>query len=347
MMNQKIVKEAIVSMPKTPGLRTGWYSWQQALRDCITNPQELLQQLQLDQQIPLAKQQAIAHFGLRVPRQFVSRMQIGDIHDPLLRQVLPVVEEMQQVEGFSHDPVGDLAANKLPGLLHKYHGRALLTVTGSCAIHCRYCFRREFPYQNNNPGRKGWQAVFDYLAKDTTIEEVIFSGGDPLSASDHHLIELIKHIESIAHIQRLRLHTRLAIVIPQRISTELLNAFKNSRLDVIMVMHCNHANEIDTTVASATQKLRTAGVQLLNQSVLLKGVNDTVGGLTDLSKRLFTVGILPYYLHMLDKVNGAAHFLVDDTTAKQLITQVSEQLSGYLVPKLVREQSGLGAKRLL
>tara|TARA_R110000868_G_scaffold158036_3_gene385803 strand:+ start:51508 stop:52491 length:984 start_codon:yes stop_codon:yes gene_type:complete len=315
-------------------------TWQQQLRDCITQPSELIELLGLSQELSVQAQAALKQFPLRVPHSFVARMKKGDANDPLLRQVLPIAAELEDVEGFTGDPVGDLQANKLPGLIHKYHGRVLLTVAGACGVNCRYCFRREFPYADNNPGRKGWQPVLDYFAADNSIEEVIYSGGDPLIANDKQLAELTQQIADIKHIKRLRIHTRMPIVIPERVTDELLQWFTGSRLQPIMVVHCNHANEIGTNVKAAMQSLKQAGVTLLNQSVLLQGVNDSAEALVNLSQALFDADILPYYLHLLDKVKGAAHFDVPKAQGVELSKAIANKLPGYLVPKLVREQEG-------
>ncbi len=322
--------------------------WQQALQTAINDPAELLTYLQIEPSLipQLLKQAHLAsrEFALRVPHSFAQRMQKGDLHDPLLRQVLPISAELECQAGYSYDPLGEQAVNPQAGVLHKYHGRVLLTIASSCAVNCRYCFRRHFPYQENNPGRKGWQAALDYIAGDTSIQEVILSGGDPLLNSDKWLAQLASQLAAIKHVKTLRIHTRLPIVIPQRITAEFIAWFNGSRLKPVLVIHCNHAREIDAEVAEAMQRLHTAGITLLNQSVLLKGVNDCVDVLCELSERLFFINVLPYYLHMLDAVQGAAHFAVDKEKARRIHEKVSQQLPGYLVPKLVMEQAGAKAK---
>ncbi|OGI52148.1 MAG: EF-P beta-lysylation protein EpmB, partial [Candidatus Muproteobacteria bacterium RIFCSPLOWO2_01_FULL_60_18] len=268
----------------------------------------------------------------------------GDPHDPLLRQVLPLAEECLTAEGFGTDPVGDLAAMAAPGVLHKYQARVLLTVTGACAVHCRYCFRRHFPYADANPATGQWHAALDYIAGDDTITEVILSGGDPLTLSDRRLAEFTRQLETIPHLRRLRLHTRLPIVLPERVNDELLAWLGDTKLKTVMVVHANHAQEIDASTRSALGELKAIGTELLNQSVLLCGVNDSADALAALSEKLFEAGVLPYYLHMLDKVQGAAHFEVNETAARQLMTELNRRLPGYLVPRLVREIPGMPGK---
>lgn len=312
-------------------------SWQQALADVIRDPAELFEILQLDPQLLAAAQAACQDFPLRVPRSFVARMQPGARFDPLLMQVLPIGQELDLQPGFSHDPLQEADANPLPGLIHKYQGRVLLVVSGGCAINCRYCFRRHFPYQDNNPGRQHWQQALDYIRADNSITEVIFSGGDPLAASDRVLAELAARIADIPHVTTLRIHSRLPVVIPQRINDDCLAWLTQPRLQTVLVLHANHANEIDSHVGRALQALKNAGVTLLNQTVLLKGINDDAPTLAALNRRLFAHGVLPYYLHMLDRVQGAAHFDVTQSRARDIIHQLLAELPGYLVPKLVRE----------
>ncbi len=319
-------------------------SWQQALANVIREPRELFELLALDlTQLPAALS-AASEFPLMVPRSFVARMEPANWHDPLLQQVLPLGEELGFQPGFSHDPLAEADNNPQPGLIHKYHGRVLLIVSGGCAINCRYCFRRHFPYQANNPSRAQWQQTLDYIASDASISEVILSGGDPLVASDRFLAELVSNIAQIPHVKRLRIHSRLPVVIPQRITDDCLRWLSDSRLQSIMVIHCNHANELDASVQAALAKLTAAGVTLLNQSVLLAGVNDNEAALTTLSETLLEQGVLPYYLHLLDKVQGAAHYEVDESRAKQLVRHLMAHLPGYLVPKLVREDSNQVSK---
>jgi len=290
---------------------------------------------------------ALQQFAQRVPEGFAGRMRHGDPHDPLLRQVLPINEEMRQVEGFSFDAVGDGAAKKATGVIQKYRGRALLVTTGSCAINCRYCFRRHFDYGTENAAKGGWQDAVQAIAEDPSIDEVILSGGDPLSLATHKLVELTDALRAIPHIRRLRIHSRLPIVLPERVDDELIAWLGSLPWPLAFVVHANHANEFDDSVDTAMARLRAAGVQLLNQAVLLRGVNDSVEALAALSERSFAAGVLPYYLHQLDKVEGVAHFEVDDARAKALLAALTARLSGYLVPKLVRELPGDPSKRPL
>jgi EF-P beta-lysylation protein EpmB len=321
--------------------------WQTSLRAAISDPLELLTRLGLETYFSERMREATRLFPLRVPRGFVERMRKGDIHDPLLRQVLPISEEFIEAPGYSSDPVGDLAANKIPGLLHKYQGRVLLTLTGTCAVNCRYCFRREFPYTENNPGTAGWQAALDYIAADPSITEVIFSGGDPLVLPDASLAKLVARLEAIPHLTTVRIHSRLPIVLPERITSDLIEWFSASRLKPVMVIHCNHPNEIDAHVTEAIARMRRAGITVLNQSVLLKGVNDTASVLISLSQRLFEISVLPYYVHLLDKVRGSAHFEVSEQEALSLQAELKAHLPGYLVPRFVREEAGASSKTLL
>lgn len=318
--------------------------WQTALTNAITDPSELLQLLELDLALLPAAQQAVKLFPLRVPRGFVARMNKGDVNDPLLKQVLPLGLELEETAGFSNDPLQEKSKNPVPGLLHKYQSRVLLTLTSACAINCRYCFRRYFSYSENNPGKAGWQKVVDYIAADPSINEVILSGGDPLVASDHYLAELIGKIETISHIKTLRIHSRLPIVLPERMTGEFINWLAGLRLQPVIVVHCNHPQELTAEVKQSLRALRQAGITVLNQAVLLRGINDSVEVLVGLSEELWSVGALPYYLHLLDRVQGIAHFEVDEENARQLMLAVMERLPGYLVPKLVREVAGMAMK---
>ena len=330
-------------IPETGAIRQT-PSWQRELAAAITDPQELLEAVGLDPGWLPAAQAAARLFPLRVPRGFVARMCRADPNDPLLRQVLPLAAECRPVPGFATDPVGDLAAMTAPGVLHKYQGRVLLTVTGACAVHCRYCFRRHFPYAEANASSDRWQAALDHVARDTSIREVILSGGDPLAMGDRRLAELARQLARIEHVERLRIHTRLPIVLPSRVTPELTDWLAGTRFKPIVVVHANHANEIDTDVRAALERLRKSGVTLLNQSVLLKGVNDAVDPLAALSEALIAAGVLPYYLHLLDRVQGAAHFEVADSRARQLVAELAACLPGYLVPRLVREAAGAPSK---
>lgn len=318
--------------------------WQRLLADAITDPAELLAELELDAGYLPAAKAAAGLFPLRVPRGFVRRMRKRDPHDPLLRQVLPLGAELRRVEGFGHDPVADLASRTASGVLQKYAGRALLIATGACGVHCRYCFRRHFPYQEENASVQGWNGALQALRDDMSIREVILSGGDPLSLSDRRLTELAAGLAAIPHIQRLRIHTRQVVVLPERVDNALLGWLDRTRLQKVVVVHVNHAREIDAQVKDACDRLRATGAQLLNQSVLLAGVNDTETALAELSEVLFEAGVLPYYLHLLDRVEGAAHFEIEEPRAVALMNALQARLPGYLVPKLVREIPGAASK---
>ncbi|MBS6436058.1 MULTISPECIES: EF-P beta-lysylation protein EpmB [Pantoea] len=318
--------------------------WLQQLADVVTEPDELLRLLGLEHHAELAAgRDARQLFALRVPRAFIARMKPGDAQDPLLLQVLTQREEFIQAPGYSADPL-DEQSSVVPGLLHKYRNRALLLVKGGCAVNCRYCFRRHFPYQDNPGNKRSWQTAIDYIAAHPELDEIIFSGGDPLMAKDHELAWLIEALAQIPHLKRLRIHSRLPVVIPARITDELCRMLAETRLQVLMVTHINHAQEIDASLAAAMQQLKRAGVTLLNQSVLLRGVNNHAQALADLSNALFDAGILPYYLHVLDKVQGAAHFYVSDDEARALVRTLLTQVSGYMVPKLAREIGGEPSK---
>ncbi|TNF06456.1 MAG: EF-P beta-lysylation protein EpmB, partial [Gammaproteobacteria bacterium] len=283
-------------------------------------------------------------FPLRVPMAYLHKIEKGNPHDPLLRQVLPLGTELLATPGYNNDPLEELNANPVPGLVHKYHGRVLLIVSPNCAVNCRYCFRRHFPYGDNKPGRSEWQQALDYIAADPSISEVIFSGGDPLAASDRQLEWLTSQLHEIDHVKRLRIHTRLPVVIPDRITDHLLQWLGDTRLFTSLVIHSNHANELDKNVRNALARLRSTGTTLLNQTVLLAGINDASEILARLSERLFEGGVLPYYLHQLDHIAGAAHFAVPDERARSLHQELLAILPGYLVPRLVRELPGIPYK---
>ncbi|HSE13873.1 MAG TPA: EF-P beta-lysylation protein EpmB [Rudaea sp.] len=314
--------------------------WQELWRESVTDPRELLAALDLQGHADTLLAHADTGFPLRVPRGFVARMRRADPADPLLLQVLPQASELGEVPGFTRDAVGDMAARAASGVLHKYSGRALLLATGSCAVHCRYCFRRHFPYAHETAAAGGWSAAVAHVRADPTIVEVILSGGDPLSLSTPKLAELTAAFASIPHLRRLRIHTRLPIVLPERIDDEFSRWLARLPWPTTVVLHANHANELAADVAAACARLRGDGAILLNQSVLLRGVNDDAAVLARLSERLFDCGVLPYYLHQLDRVAGAAHFEVDDARARQLVDELRSCLPGYLVPRLVREVAG-------
>lgn len=333
--------------PLPPAIPSQPVRWQQLWREAVREPGELLSMLGLECLAGRVSAEAGAQFPLRVPRGFVARMRHGDAHDPLLRQVLPLDEEMRIAPGFSLDAVGDGAARAGAGILQKYRGRALLVTTGSCAVNCRYCFRRHFPYAEETAARDGWREAVRAIRADTSIDEVILSGGDPFSLATSRLAELTEALAGIGHIKRLRIHTRLPVVLPERVDAALLQWLAGLPWPVAVVLHANHANEFDACVDRALAGLRDAGACLLNQAVLLRGVNDSVDALADLGERSFTAGVLPYYLHQLDRVAGATHFEVPDQEARALHAALAARTSGYLVPRLVREVAGDPGKRPL
>ena len=321
--------------------------WQEQLADAIRDPAELLRELHLDRALLPAARAAAAQFPLRAPRSFVARMRPGDPDDPLLRQVLPLAAELASVPGFVADPLAEQATHAAPGVLHKYRGRALLIVTGACAVHCRYCFRREFPYADHHAGVDEWRPALAYLAGDSSLREVILSGGDPLALSNRRLGELLAALDRIPHLERVRIHSRIPVALPERIDDGLLEMLTGVRLRLVVVIHANHPREIDETVAAALQRLASAGATLLNQAVLLHGVNDAPGILAELSDTLFAARVLPYYLHLLDPVCGTAHFEVKESAALAIMKVLRQRLPGYLAPRLVREQPGQLAKTLV
>lgn len=318
--------------------------WQAEWRAALTEPAELLAAVGLEGLGARVLRPARDAFPMRVPRPFVARMRRGDPNDPLLRQVLPLDDELRPMPGFVDDAVGDLAARGAPGVIRKYHGRALLIATGSCAVNCRYCFRRHFPYAGETAAAGRWREAIDWLRAHPDVDEVILSGGDPLSLSTPRLAELTRGLSGVPHVRRVRIHTRLPIVLPARVDDALAAWLRGLPWPVVVVIHANHANEFDAEVDAALARLREAGATLLNQSVLLAGVNDRVDALESLSERLFAAGVLPYYLHVLDPVRGAAHFDVPDDTARALVEALRARLPGYLVPRLVREVPGADAK---
>ena len=319
-------------------------TWNQHLAQAISCPYQLAKRCQLSTEWADSVQSACQAFPLKVPEPYCQRIQPGNPDDPLLLQVLPQAQEMIEQPGYSQDPVGDQAANPLPGLLHKYQGRVLLTLTGSCSINCRYCFRRHFPYQDNNPRADHLEAIEQYIRHDNSIHEVILSGGEPLLMKDEPLQALFERFAAIPQVQRLRIHTRLPIAIPQRVQPSLIAALQATRLQSIVVVHCNHPQEIDAQVSEALQQLHRSGSWCLNQSVLLKGVNDQVETLVALSEALMAARVQPYYLHLLDRVQGAAHFDIDQQHAIALHTAMQAHLPGYAVPQLVVEQAGQPSK---
>ncbi len=318
--------------------------WRRELAEAITDPAELLRELDLDPALLPAARQAAALFGLKVPRSFVSRMRRGDAQDPLLLQVLPLHAETVAVPGYGADPVGDLPAMQVPGVLAKYQGRALLMTTGGCAVNCRYCFRREFPYEAGALTPARLDAAIAGLSAMTGLEEVILSGGDPLALPTARLARISTALAGVAGLRRLRIHTRTPVVLPARVDPKLLRWLGGLPWQLVIVLHVNHARELDAEVRAALQDLRAAGATLLNQSVLLRQVNDDAATLAALSTALFDAGVLPYYLHLPDPARGTAHFAVDAARALELHGEVSARLPGYLVPRLVREVAGAPAK---
>lgn len=328
----------------SPYTRHRQIRWQTEMSQAITSPETLIGTLGLDPALVPAAHAAAEKFGLRVPLSYVRRMRRGDPNDPLLRQVLPLAQESDSVPGYGPDPLGEQAARRAPALLQKYQGRALLITTSACAIHCRYCFRREFPYSEQMGESTRFREALDALARDASVEEIILSGGDPLSLGDSRLAALTDELAKIPHIRRLRLHTRQPIVLPSRVDDGLVAWLQKVPWPTIFVLHANHANEIDESVRAACARLRETGATLLNQAVLLKGVNDNVDALADLSRAVFEAGVLPYYLHVLDKVTGAAHFDLPEARAQALAGELAARMPGYLVPRLVREVEGAPAK---
>jgi L-lysine 2,3-aminomutase len=315
-------------------------SWQNLLAGSLTDPATLLQRLGLDPGLLPQVTAAAADFPLRVPEPYLARMRQGDLSDPLLRQVLPSGEELVDHPGYVSDPLGERHANARPGIIHKYAGRLLLVVSAGCAVNCRYCFRRHFPYDQNRLGTDDWLQALDYIRNDPSVSEVIYSGGDPLAASDRRLAWLTREIADISHVRRLRVHTRLPVVIPQRVTPQLIDALCGTRLPVTMVLHCNHVNELDPALTSAIGQLRQAQITVLNQAVLLRDINDRLEDQIALSEALGDRGVLPYYLHVLDRVKGAQHFEISDAEASRLVGRMLTRLPGFLVPRLVREIAG-------
>jgi len=322
-------------------------TWQDALKDAVRDPDELCRLLDLPPAIARSARRASRQFPLFVPRGFVARMRPGDPQDPLLRQVLPLADELNDSPDFVLDPVCDAAATRQPGLLQKYPGRVLLIATGTCAVHCRYCFRRSFPYDTAPHSIAEWQPAIDEIAADDSSREVILSGGDPLTLVDGSLARLVDLLADITHLRRLRIHTRLPIVIPQRVTERMIELLRTSRLTPVVVLHTNHANELDEHVAQALAKISDAGIVLLNQAVLLAGINDSVEAQAELCERLVDLRVMPYYLHQLDRVAGAAHFEVPIETGRRIVQQLRAMLPGYAVPRYVAELPGRSSKTIL
>jgi len=327
-------------------------NWQRELAQAVRSGEELLRRLGLNpddlqtQQllqiagIQLADQDTLRRFPVLVPENFLARMKPGDPYDPLLRQVLPLAHESLFVAGFVPDAVGDLDARRMPGVLQKYAGRVLLIATSVCAIHCRYCFRRDYPYAEEPRRLQDWQPALDEIAADSSITEVIFSGGDPLMLNDARLQVLCSAIDQIPHVERIRFHTRLPIVLPSRVTAELIALLTGFRAQPIMVVHANHGNELTGDCVHALRTLVQSGIPVLNQAVLLAGVNDNLGALEALCRRLINLGVMPYYLHQLDRVTGTAHFEANRELGQHLIRQLAARLPGYAIPRFVQEIPG-------
>jgi EF-P beta-lysylation protein EpmB len=322
-------------------------SWREEVRLAVRDVRELCRRLGLSAELAGAAEGGVGEFPVFVPPSFLARIRHGDPQDPLLRQVLPTLEEATEVHGFSADPVDDSAAALEPGVLQKYAGRALLIATGACAVHCRYCFRRHYPYQEAPHSDSAWDSALASIGADTSITEVILSGGDPLMLVDQRLAALVEKIAKVPHVERLRVHTRLPIMIPSRVTDRLLTLLTNTRLTPVAIIHANHAQELDEVVARSLSRMQLAGILLLNQAVLLRGVNDSVGSQVALSERLVRMGVLPYYLHQLDRVQGAAHFEVPIAEGKKIIAEMRDKLPGYMVPKYVQEIPGELSKTVL
>ena len=319
--------------------------WQRIVAAAVTDPGVLLARVGLPRALLPAARAAAALFPLRVPEPYLARIRPGDVHDPLLRQVLPLGAEQRARRGFVADPLQEAAFQPTPGLLHKYSGRALLIATGACAVHCRYCFRRHFPYQDAHASGAALDAALARVRADPSLHELILSGGDPLSLTESRLTRISHAAADIAHLRTLRIHTRLPVVVPQRVTPALADWLTSLPWRVVIVLHVNHARELDAGVGAAVTRLRATGAVVLNQSVLLRGVNDNAQALIDLSEALFATGALPYYLHLPDRVEGTAHFDVGERRARALVGAVRARLPGYLVPRLVREVPGLASKK--
>jgi L-lysine 2,3-aminomutase len=321
--------------------------WRHALQTAVRDPVQLCRLLGLPRELERAALRAVRTFSLLAPLGYIGRMRRGDPHDPLLRQVLPLADELQESPAFSRDPVADAAAERSPGLLQKYHGRALMIATGACAVHCRYCFRRHFPYQASLQSPLLRDRALAEIAANPTLEEVVLSGGDPLTSTDDRLAELVDQLAGIPHLRRLRVHTRLPVVIPERVTPALIAWLRGTRLNSVVVIHANHPRELDAQVIASLGDLADAGLPLLNQSVLLRGVNDSAETLIELSQRLLDCQVMPYYLHQLDRVAGAAHFEVPVEQGLAIIAQMRARLPGYAVPRYVREVPGESSKVVL
>lgn len=317
------------------------------MKHAIRNSKELCEALNLSLEAVQTSIDGESQFPVFVPLEFLRRMRRGDAHDPLLLQVLPRSEESVVDPDFNHDPVGDGQMERAPGLLHKYHGRVLLMVSGACGVHCRYCFRRHYPYATAPKSIERWLPALDYIRNDSSIHEVILSGGDPLTVVDEHLAQLVELCEAIPHLTRLRIHTRLPVVIPQRVDQNLCRWLEKTRLSKWVVLHINHPREIDDHLTEAISRLQRTGSTVLNQAVLLRGINDSVEVLESLCERLVDCGVLPYYLHQLDRVSGATHFETDRANGLAIMDELARRLPGYAVPKYVAEIAGEQSKSII
>ncbi len=330
-----------------PPIHLPWqpHIWREELANAYRKPDDLLKDLGIASVDPPYNDA----FSTLVPRGFAARMTPGNLQDPLLKQVLPNRQESQLVAGFSKDPLAETdlqhGFNSTPGLIHKYQGRVLLITTPACAVHCRYCFRRHFPYEENRP--KHLEQALAAIEHDASINEVILSGGDPLLLDDSALADLFKRLQNIQHLQRLRIHTRLPVVLPQRITQLLLDTLSGCKLDTVLVIHCNHPNELDQDTQRALACLHQTRTWLFNQAVLLKDINDNVEVQVDLAMKLFAQQVLPYYLHLPDAVQGTHHFFIDRTRGLAIFAQMQAKLPGYLLPRLVQEQPGEASKLIV
>ncbi len=322
-------------------------SWQEQLALAIRQPNALLEYVGLNADSIAYSRQAIEQFPIRVPHAFARRIKQQDPDDPILRQVFPYIDEENDKNGFIKDPLSESNFQAAHGLLQKYKSRVLSITTGACAVHCRYCFRRHFPYQDSTASGKNWDYSLEYIKNDLSINEVILSGGDPLMLSDRRLTAIFSSLSQIKHIKRIRIHTRIPVVLPDRVTATLLKHITDHDKSLIFVIHTNHANELDNEVSNIIKLLQKFGILVLNQSVLLKGVNDSVQTLIYLSERLVVNNVVPYYLHLLDPVAGAAHYDVTMEVAQKLIQEMQASVSGYLVPRLVKEEIGATSKTLI
>jgi len=322
-------------------------AWRRELGQAFREPEALCRFLGLDAAVAAEAAAAGGGFPFLVPRAFAARMRPGDPADPLLVQVLPRGDEARPADGYASDPLVEAEFLAAPGLIRKYHGRALVLATGGCAVNCRYCFRREFPYAENGATRRGIAEAIEAVAADASLSEVILSGGDPLLVGDDELAAIVQRLDAIGHLRRLRIHTRLPVVLPSRVDDELVATLGRSRLTRVIVIHANHPAELDEAVAAAVARLARLPAVVLNQAVLLRGVNDSADVLRTLSERLVEIGVVPYYLHLLDRVRGAAHFEVPEAEARSIHRVLQQSLPGYAVPRLVREIPGMPSKTWL